>query len=44
LPRESPIPGFHTTQVLQEYGIDRKRVEELLKKNVVIDTSRQSRM
>jgi len=44
LPRPSPVPGFHTTEVLLEYGIDGKRIQTLLENNVVVDTSRTSKM
>ena len=44
LPRPSPKAGFHTTEVLTEYGIAATRIEHLLKTHVVIDTSRKSNL
>ena len=44
LPRPSPKAGFHTTEVLTEYGIASTRIEHLLKTHVVIDTSRKSNL
>ena len=42
LPRPLPIPGAHTKQVLQEFGIESDRIDQLFKSGVVVGETKQT--
>ena len=42
LPRPLPIPGAHTKQVLQEFGIESDRIDKLFKSGVVVGEKNQT--